>query len=77
MWNVHSHYTTVKVSEIPPPRRLITTPSNTWIRSRVPSMIRTCTRKVSPGRNVGKSRRAKLYYLRELRGKAARIKEIR
>ncbi|RIM28145.1 50S ribosomal protein L19, partial [Staphylococcus cohnii] len=25
----------------------------------------------------GKVRRAKLYYLRELRGKAARIKEIR
>ena len=46
---------TVKVSEIPPPRRLITTPSNTWIRSREPSTIRTCTRKVSPVRNVGKS----------------------
>ncbi len=32
--------------------------------------------KIEVGR-YGKKRRAKLYYLRELRGKAARIKEIR
>src|SRR5699024_5547477 len=32
---------TVNVSEIPPPRLLMTTPSKTWILSRLPSMIRT------------------------------------
>ena len=35
-----------------------------------------CVAKVE-GRMVGKVRRAKLYYLRNLQGKAARIKEVR
>ena len=44
---------TVKVSRTPLPWRRITTPWNTWTRSRLPSTTRTCTFRVSPGREVG------------------------
>src|SRR5215210_2383262 len=50
---------TVKVSRSPPFCRRITTPWNTWTRSRVPSTTRTCTLTVSPGRNSGMSERRK------------------
>src|SRR5579871_4404148 len=38
-----------------PLSRLITTPSNACTRSLSPSLIFTCTRTVSPGRNAGRS----------------------
>src|SRR6266550_2555998 len=44
---------TVKLALIPPPRRRMTTPSNTWIRSRFPSITLTLTRTVSPTPNSG------------------------
>ena len=43
---------TVKGSRMPP-LILMTTPSKTWIRSRVPSTTFTCTCTVSPGRKAG------------------------
>ena len=39
----------MKVSRTPAPWRLITIPSKTWIRWRLPSMTLKCTRTVSPG----------------------------
>ena len=36
------------VSLMPPCLRAMTVPSKTWIRSREPSLMRTCTRTVSP-----------------------------
>ena len=47
---------TVNVSRAPAPWRLITIPSNTWMRWRVPSMTRKWTRTVSPALNRGTSR---------------------
>src|SRR5579859_4815712 len=44
---------TVKLRLTPPPRRRITTPSNGWSRSRVPSTTLTCRRTVSPERISG------------------------
>src|SRR5579884_4237960 len=38
---------TAKVSRTPPPRRLMTTPSNAWTRSRPPSDTLRCTRSVT------------------------------
>src|ERR1700722_19786873 len=58
MWNVRSTPTpkeilrTVKVSLFPRPRRLITTPSKTWMRSLSPSLTFMWILTVSPGRNV-------------------------
>src|SRR5262245_63901049 len=49
---------TVKVSRLPLPLRRITTPWNTWTRSRLPSTTRTCTFRVSPGANSGTSSRS-------------------
>src|SRR5262245_29226792 len=49
---------TVNVVRGPEPRRLITVPWKTWARSLSPSITRTCTRTVSPGRNSGTSGRA-------------------
>src|SRR5690606_30389874 len=46
---------TVKVSRAPPPWRRITTPWKIWIRVRLPSVTRTCTLSVSPGRKSGTS----------------------
>ncbi len=37
------------------PLTAMTTPSNTWMRSRVPSTTFTCTRTVSPERRTGTS----------------------
>src|SRR4051812_16308129 len=48
---------TVKVSRTPLPWRRITTPWNTWMRSRVPSTTRTWTLTVSPGLKAGTSSR--------------------
>src|SRR3712207_1312443 len=48
---------TVKVSCRPPPWRRITTPWNTWTRSRLPSTTRTWTFSVSPGEKAGTSSR--------------------
>src|SRR5947199_368005 len=45
---------TVKVEWLPARRRRITAPSKTWILSLSPSLILTCTRTVSPGRNSGR-----------------------
>ena len=122
----------MNVSRAPDPLREITTPSNTWVRRRVPSTTWKWTRTRSPAEKRGTRsrvqvfqgvvirrqgsgaretftvrkvsfgvgvertfpvhspnidrielftrgdvRRAKLYYLRELRGKAAKIKEKR
>ena len=50
-------FRTVNVSRAPAPCRLITMPSNTWIRDRVPSITRKCTRTVSPALKSGTSRR--------------------
>src|SRR3954453_20146324 len=47
---------TVKVSRAPAPWRLITIPSNTWIRCRAPSITRKWTRTVSPALKRGTSR---------------------
>src|SRR6478752_5437990 len=47
---------TVKVSRTPAPWRLITMPSNTWMRWRCPSITLKCTRTVSPALNRGTSR---------------------
>ena len=44
---------TVNVSLAPAPRRAITTPSNTWVRRRVPSTTWKWTRTRSPGANRG------------------------
>ena len=44
---------TVNASWTPAPVREITTPAKTWIRERLPSTTRTCTRTVSPGRKAG------------------------
>ena len=44
---------TVNVSRAPAPRRAITTPSNTWVRLRVPSTTWKWTRTRSPGANRG------------------------
>src|SRR5918995_1097685 len=44
---------TVKVSRAPAPWRLITIPSNTWIRRRCPSITWKWTRTVSPALNRG------------------------
>src|SRR6201999_4370312 len=49
---------TVKVSRMPPFWRRITTPWNTWTRSREPSMTRTWTFRLSPGRKSGMSERS-------------------
>src|SRR3954471_11266355 len=49
---------TVKVSRIPPPWRRMTAPWKTWMRERLPSITRTCTLTVSPGRNWGMSARS-------------------
>src|SRR5262245_2187489 len=49
---------TVNVVRGPDPRRLITIPWKTCARSLSPSITRTCTRTVSPGRNSGTSGRA-------------------
>src|SRR5262245_8615273 len=46
---------TVNVLFRPPWRRRITTPSNTWVRSREPSTILTWTRTLSPGPKSGSS----------------------
>src|SRR4051794_8141858 len=48
---------TVNVSRTPPPWRRITTPWKTWMRSRLPSVTRTWTFTVSPGRKSGTSLR--------------------
>src|SRR6187551_942229 len=42
----------------PPPRMRMTVPSNTWIRSRLPSTTLTETRTVSPGAISGRSERS-------------------
>src|SRR5436190_1184047 len=47
----------VNVSRSPPPCRRITTPWNTWMRSRPASTTRACTLTVSPGRKSGRSSR--------------------
>src|SRR3954452_18082364 len=47
---------TVKVSRAPWPWRLSTTPSNTWVRRRVPSTTWKCTRTRSPDENLGTRR---------------------
>ncbi len=44
---------TVNVSRAPWPWRLMTTPSKTWMRRRVPSITWKCTFTRSPGANVG------------------------
>ena len=46
---------------MPPPLRAMTTPSNTWTRSRPPSTTRTCTFTVSPERNSGTSSRNRAF----------------
>src|SRR5262245_55695999 len=51
---------TVKVSRMPPPCRRITTPLKICTRSREPSMTRTWTLRVSPGRKSGMSERSDL-----------------
>src|SRR6266508_4647981 len=43
---------------IPPPRRRMTTPSKTWIRSRLPSTTLALTRTVSPAASSGRSVRS-------------------
>src|SRR5918992_1446950 len=48
---------TVKVSRTPPPWRFITTPSNTWVRLRLPSMTWKWTLTRSPAWNTGTRRR--------------------
>src|SRR5712692_171152 len=48
-------FRTVKVSRMPPPRRAMTIPEKSWMRSVSPSRILTCTRTVSPGENAGTS----------------------
>src|SRR4051794_32469411 len=47
---------TVNVSRTPWPWRLMTTPSNTWVRRRVPSMTWKWTRRRSPAWNWGTRR---------------------
>src|SRR5689334_10022671 len=47
---------TVNVSRTPAPWRLMTMPSNTWMRWRWPSITLKCTRTVSPALNRGTSR---------------------
>ena len=51
--NYAETFRTVNVSPVPDPRRLITVPWKTWIRSLSPSLIFTCTRTVSPGLKSG------------------------
>src|SRR5215213_8856697 len=46
-------FRTVKVSRTPDPWRAITTPSNTWVRRRVPSMTWKWTRTRSPASKRG------------------------
>src|SRR4051812_42480485 len=47
---------TVKVSRAPEPWRLMTIPSNTWVRLRVPSTTWKCTRTRSPAWKTGTRR---------------------
>src|SRR5687768_15350174 len=49
-------FRTVKVSRTPLPWRLITMPSNTWVRRRVPSTTWKCTRTRSPAWKDGTRR---------------------
>ncbi len=44
----------MKVSRAPLPWRLITIPSKTWVRLRLPSMTWKCTRTRSPAPNRGR-----------------------
>src|SRR6516165_4267100 len=58
---------TVKLGCVPP-LLAMTSPSNAWRRSLSPSLIFTCTRTVSPGRNCGKSVRRVLAISRSIIG---------
>ena len=46
----------------PPRRRLMITPSKTWMRSLSPSLTRTCTRTVSPGLHPRPFRQLRLFH---------------